>query len=81
MRFINIYSVLISLLILSCGAPALKKYNPIPYPASGNGFDYAHKSPPVGNIPPVLQGDTWLAHYTNDLLPYWTLPAALGDPQ
>ncbi|NPV00487.1 MAG: hypothetical protein HPY53_03795 [Brevinematales bacterium] len=81
MRFIKIYPVLISFLFLSCGAPSVKKYIPIPYTASGNGFDYAHKSPPVADIPIVLQGDKWLAHYTNDLLPYWTMPDALGDPQ
>lgn len=25
-------------------------------------------------------GDRWLAHLNNDLLPFWTMPAALGNP-
>ncbi len=25
-------------------------------------------------------GDRWIQHLTNDLLPFWTTPAALGDP-
>jgi|GEM_PF-1040525 len=25
-------------------------------------------------------GDRWLAHLTSDLLPFWSMPAALGDP-
>lgn len=25
-------------------------------------------------------GERWLAHATNDLMPFWTMPAALGDP-
>lgn len=25
-------------------------------------------------------GDRWLAHLNDDLLPFWTMPAALGDP-
>ena len=28
----------------------------------------------------VLQGDTWLRHHREDLMPYWDMPAALGDP-
>jgi mannose/cellobiose epimerase-like protein (N-acyl-D-glucosamine 2-epimerase family) len=31
-------------------------------------------------VPAPLQGATWLAHLADDLLPYWTMPAALGDP-
>src|ERR1017187_6813438 len=25
-------------------------------------------------------GDRWITHLTKDLLPFWTVPAALGDP-
>ena len=31
-------------------------------------------------VPEVLAGDTWLRHLREDLLPYWELPAALGEP-
>ena len=31
-------------------------------------------------VPPVLGGDTWLTHHHDDLMPYWELPEALGDP-
>ena len=28
----------------------------------------------------MLKGDTWLRHHRDDLMPYWDMPAALGDP-
>ena len=31
-------------------------------------------------IPAVLQGDTWLRHHREDLMPYWDMPEALGVP-
>lgn len=31
-------------------------------------------------VPDVLTGEAWLRHYRQDLLPYWDMPAALGDP-
>ncbi|WP_243056550.1 AGE family epimerase/isomerase [Nocardioides sp. SR21] len=42
----------------------------------------AAASPPVSDdpVPPVLGGDTWLQHHRDDLMPYWLLPEALGDP-
>ena len=33
-----------------------------------------------GEVPEVLQGDTWLRHHREDLMPYWDLPEALGVP-
>lgn len=30
--------------------------------------------------PEVLGGDRWLAHHRQDLMPYWDMPAALGEP-
>ena len=48
--------------------------------------------PPTGTVsavPPaadeaaltdVLAGDTWLRHHAEDLMPYWDMPAALGEP-
>ncbi|WP_155992049.1 OmpL47-type beta-barrel domain-containing protein [Nocardioides sp. URHA0032] len=31
-------------------------------------------------VPPVLAGDTWLQHHRDDLMPYWLVPDALGEP-
>ena len=31
-------------------------------------------------VPEVLEGNTWLRHLRQDLLPYWELPVALGEP-
>ena len=31
-------------------------------------------------VPDVLKGDTWLRHHREDLMPYWDMPEALGDP-
>ena len=31
-------------------------------------------------IEPVLSGDTWLQHHRDELMPYWLVPDALGDP-
>jgi mannose/cellobiose epimerase-like protein (N-acyl-D-glucosamine 2-epimerase family) len=30
--------------------------------------------------PAMPAGDRWLTHLTNELLPFWTMPSALGDP-
>ena len=45
------------------------------------------RTPPAGAdtgdpapVPDVLEGDTWLQHHSDDLLPYWDQPTALGDP-
>ena len=35
---------------------------------------------PEPAVPPVLSGDTWLAHHRDELMPYWLVPEALGDP-
>ena len=34
----------------------------------------------VAAVPEVLQGDTWLRHHREDLMPYWDMPEALGVP-
>jgi hypothetical protein len=31
-------------------------------------------------VPSVLAGETWLAHHRDDLMPYWDMPEALGEP-
>ena len=31
-------------------------------------------------VPDVLRGDTWLRHHRDDLMPYWDMPEALGEP-
>ena len=39
-------------------------------------------SPAVADpeVPAVLAGDTWLQHHRDELMPYWLVPDALGDP-
>lgn len=38
-------------------------------------------APPAdGPLPEALRAETWLAHYRDDVLPYWTHPDALGEP-
>ncbi|RYP82706.1 hypothetical protein EKO23_21230 [Nocardioides guangzhouensis] len=32
------------------------------------------------DLPPVLGSDTWLAHHRDELMPYWLVPEAFGDP-
>jgi mannose/cellobiose epimerase-like protein (N-acyl-D-glucosamine 2-epimerase family) len=32
------------------------------------------------DVPLVLSGDTWLHHHSDDLMPYWLVPDAFGDP-
>jgi mannose/cellobiose epimerase-like protein (N-acyl-D-glucosamine 2-epimerase family) len=34
----------------------------------------------TADVPEVLEGDTWLSHHREDLMPYWDMPEALGDP-
>ena len=34
----------------------------------------------VVDDPGVLVGDSWLRHHREDLMPYWDLPSALGEP-
>ena len=47
-----------------------------PWPAA-----YGHLSPPPGTVVPEgLRAERWVTHLQDDLLPYWTMPAALGDP-
>ena len=38
--------------------------------------------PPSAALPvlDVLRGDTWLRHHREDLMPYWDMPEALGQP-
>ena len=35
---------------------------------------------PTVAVPTLPSGDRWLTHLNDDLLPFWTMPAALGDP-
>jgi mannose/cellobiose epimerase-like protein (N-acyl-D-glucosamine 2-epimerase family) len=32
------------------------------------------------DVPEVLSGDRWLRHHREDLMPYWDMPEALGEP-
>ena len=31
-------------------------------------------------VPDALRGDSWLEHHRQDLMPYWDMPEALGEP-
>lgn len=42
---------------------------------------YAHTPPPAGELPEALTSDTWLRHHREDVLPYWTMEAARGEPE
>ncbi len=37
-------------------------------------------TPPIVAIPSLPSGDRWLTHLKNELLPFWTIPTALGNP-
>ncbi len=41
---------------------------------------YGYKPPPSQTVPLVLQGDTWLKHWQEDIQPFWTSAEALGSP-
>lgn len=43
------------------------------YPVLAHAADNSY----LANLP---TGDRWLAHLNNDLLPFWTMPSALGSP-
>ena len=45
-------------------------------PATGS----SAAAPAVEDVPPVLTGETWLNHHGEDLLPFWDMPDAYGDP-
>lgn len=44
-------------------------------------FAYGPRDPVARELPAELRGATWLAHLEDDLLPYWTHPDALGEPE
>ncbi|MCA9515851.1 MAG: AGE family epimerase/isomerase, partial [Myxococcales bacterium] len=47
---------------------------------SGGDEVYGPVAPPDDVVPPALQGQTWVDHWTTDIAPYWTMSAALGSP-
>ncbi len=67
---IRIAAVAVSLALAGCG-----KDSPKVVPPSYGAV------PPPATVPAVLLGDTWVEHYTSDVLPYWTMPEALGTPE
>lgn len=42
---------------------------------------YAHVPPPAGEVAEALRGATWRTHFEEDILPYWTMPDAVGTPE
>ena len=65
-----------SLILLTIGAAASAS---TPLPASSRSAS-TQDPPPRADVPEVLEGDTWLRHHAQDLMPYWDMPEALGDP-
>ena len=46
------------------------------------GDDVYHPvAPPDAAVPEALAADRWVAHYQDDLRPYWVAPEALGTPE
>lgn len=41
---------------------------------------YGHLPPPPGPVPEELRGDHWRQHFLQDVLPFWIMPEALGEP-
>ena len=41
---------------------------------------YGPSTPPTGEVPEALRGEYWVEHYRADVMPFWTMPAALGTP-
>jgi len=41
---------------------------------------YAHVPPPAVDAPAIFQPDRWRTHLDEDLLPYWRMETAHGDP-
>lgn len=46
-----------------------------------DGGSYAHVPPPDVAVPASLQSATWLAHWRDDVRPYWMMPEAWGSPE
>ena len=60
------------------GAAGLAALPAVPAPA----VSAAAQAPIVEAVedPGVLRGDNWLRHHREDLMPYWDMPEALGEP-
>jgi hypothetical protein len=63
--------------LLATGALVLSGLALSPAPAAAAAAQPSADPPPA---PSVLAGETWLAHHRDDLMPYWDLPEALGEP-
>ena len=42
--------------------------------------DYGYDAPPASEAVRIFQPEIWLDRVKHDLLPYWLLPHAVGDP-
>lgn len=49
-------------------------------PTAPAGADTGDPAAAALDVPNVLTGDSWLRHHREDLMPYWDMPAALGEP-
>jgi hypothetical protein len=61
-------------------ASAVLSAGPITVPAEAEEPVVPPATAAEAEVPEVLRGDTWLRHHREDLMPYWDLPEALGDP-
>jgi hypothetical protein len=68
-------AVLAALLAVPASAVSTAAEAPTRAPAAGSG-------PIIEAVddPGVLRGDGWLRHHREDLMPYWDMPEALGEP-
>lgn len=41
---------------------------------------YRHVPSTLSPVPEILKAQTWLRHLREDILPFWTMPAAQGNP-
>jgi hypothetical protein len=64
-------------LVALLGAAVLAALTAVPAPATARGSGAASEA---ADDPDVLRGDSWLRHHHEDLMPYWDLPEALGEP-
>lgn len=64
--------------------PALESSQPterITTPESSQSSQYRYVPSSLTQVPTILQGETWLRHFQEDILPYWLSTAAKGSPE
>jgi hypothetical protein len=67
-------------LVAVLGAAVLGALTAVPTPATAGGSRTIVEAVEAVEDPGVLGGDSWLRHHREDLMPYWDMPEALGQP-